>query len=54
MPAHGQGRRVTGIDTDRIENGRIVEEWNNWDTLVLMYQLGVTPEISPEAGEPVA
>ena len=54
MPATGKDVEFTGIDIDRIENGRIVEEWTNWDTLGLMYQLGVIPEVSPEAGEPVA
>ena len=54
MPATGKDVEFTGIDIDRIENGRIVEEWTNWDTLGLMYQLGVIPEVSPQASEPVA
>jgi steroid delta-isomerase-like uncharacterized protein len=54
MPATGKDVEFTGIDIDRIENGRIVEEWVNWDTLGLLYQLGVIPEVSPEAGEQVA
>jgi steroid delta-isomerase-like uncharacterized protein len=37
------GRRisVTGISCGRVENGKIVEGWTNWDTLGLMQQLGV-------------
>lgn len=54
MPATGKDVEFTGIDIDRIENGRIVEEWVNWDTLGLLYQLGVIPEVSPGAGEAVA
>ncbi len=53
MPATGKDVEFTGIDIDRIENGRIVEEWTNWDTLGLMYQLGVIPEVSLESREPV-
>jgi steroid delta-isomerase-like uncharacterized protein len=54
MPATGRRVEFTGIDIDRIENGRIVEEWTNWDTLGLMYQLGVIPEVSAKAGERIA
>jgi predicted ester cyclase len=37
------GRRVTGggITIDRIANGRIVESWQEFDTLSLAQQLGV-------------
>jgi steroid delta-isomerase-like uncharacterized protein len=35
---------VTGIGVDRIENGKIVESWNNWDTLGMMQQIGAIPE----------
>jgi steroid delta-isomerase-like uncharacterized protein len=47
MPATGKEVEFTGIDIDRIENGRVVEEWTNWDALGLMYQLGVVPEAAP-------
>jgi predicted ester cyclase len=35
---------VTGIAIDRIQDGRIVETWVNWDTLGMMQQLGLVPE----------
>ncbi len=37
------GRRITstGITIARFVNGKIAEEWANWDTLGLMRQLGV-------------
>jgi len=32
-----------GICIDRIIEGKIVEEWEEWDTLGLMQQLGIVP-----------
>ena len=42
------GNQVTimGITIHRIEDGKIVEEWENWDALGLMQQIGAIP--SPE------
>jgi steroid delta-isomerase-like uncharacterized protein len=39
------GKRViiTGISIHRIADGRIVEEWQQWDSLGLMQQIGVVP-----------
>ena len=37
---------MTGITIHRIEDGKIVEEWENWDALGLMQQIGAVP--SPE------
>src|SRR5918994_3089871 len=37
---------ITGITIHRIENGKIVEEWENWDALGLMQQIGAVA--SPE------
>jgi steroid delta-isomerase-like uncharacterized protein len=45
--ATGKETTVTGITIDRIDNGKIVESWNNWDTLGLLQQLGVVPELAP-------
>jgi steroid delta-isomerase-like uncharacterized protein len=42
----GKESSVTGITIDRIENGKIVESWNNWDTLGLLQQLGVVPALA--------
>jgi steroid delta-isomerase-like uncharacterized protein len=41
IPATGRRISVTGISCGRVENGKIVEGWTNWDTLGLMQQLGV-------------
>ena len=37
---------ITGITITRIEDGKIVEEWENWDALGMMQQIGAVP--SPE------
>ena len=37
---------ITGITIHRIANGKIVEEWENWDALGLMQQIGAVA--SPE------
>jgi steroid delta-isomerase-like uncharacterized protein len=39
----GKWATVTGIVTFRISDGKIVEGYENWDTLGLMHQLGVLP-----------
>lgn len=44
------GRRVSveGIRIDRIENGKIVESWMQWDTLSLLEQIGAMPRLRRE------
>lgn len=46
MPATGKQATVTGITIDLIADGRIVESWDNWDTLGLMQQLGAIPALA--------
>jgi steroid delta-isomerase-like uncharacterized protein len=43
LPASGAKTAVTGISIDRFEGGKIVEAWNNWDTMGMMQQLGAVP-----------
>jgi steroid delta-isomerase-like uncharacterized protein len=45
------GKRVTitGISIHRIRDGKIVEEWQEWDSLGLMQQLGVVPTLKHKA-----
>jgi len=40
---------ITGVAIHRIEEGKIVEEWENWDALGLMQQIGAIP--SPEEAQ---
>ena len=39
----GKRFTITGISIHRIADGKIVEEWQEWDSLGLMQQLGVVP-----------
>lgn len=43
--ATGQAIGYTGIDINRIVDGRIVESWVQYDALGLLQQLGLVPEI---------
>ena len=45
------GKRVafTGISIHTIHSGKLVEEWQEWDSLGLMQQLGVVPTFKFEA-----
>lgn len=45
IAATGRKITITGMCIDRIANGKIVEEWLEWDALGMMRQLGVVPEI---------
>jgi predicted ester cyclase len=35
---------VPGINISKVKNGKVVEEWSNWDTLGMLQQLGAVPE----------
>jgi predicted ester cyclase len=39
----GKQVAVAGLTISRVENGRVVEEWTNWDTLGMLQQLGAIP-----------
>ena len=43
MEPTGKQTSSTGIQIDRIQNGKIVESWVSWDTLGLLMQLGAIP-----------
>ncbi len=45
------GKRITftGVSIHRISGGKIIEEWQEWDSLGLMQQLGVVPMLKFEA-----
>ncbi len=45
----GNRAAPTGITIDRIENGKVVETWNNWDTLGLLQSMGAIPQ--PEGAQ---
>jgi len=37
--------KLTSVSIDRIVNGKIIEEWNEFDQLSLMKQIGAVPEM---------
>jgi steroid delta-isomerase-like uncharacterized protein len=41
IPATGKRVRVTGTTVSRVENGKVAEDYIQWDALGLMQQLGV-------------
>lgn len=43
-PPTGRQVEMKGISISRIEGGKIVEEWNSYDNLAVMQQLGLVPE----------
>jgi steroid delta-isomerase-like uncharacterized protein len=49
IAASGNQVEVAGISVNRIENGRIAEEWECFDALGMMQQIGAIP--APEAAE---
>lgn len=49
IPATGRRSTVTGITCSRVENGKFVESWTNWDTLGMIQQLGVLPVAAEQA-----
>ena len=43
IPASGRSFRFTGMSVFRVAAGKIAEQWEEWDKLDLMQQLGVVP-----------
>jgi steroid delta-isomerase-like uncharacterized protein len=54
LPPTGKPIRVTGINVDRIVDGRIVEYWHNFDMLGWLEQLGVSVPIELAASSSFA
>jgi steroid delta-isomerase-like uncharacterized protein len=44
IPPTGKHASVTGIGIDKIQDGKIVESWTEWDNAGLMQQLGLVGE----------
>lgn len=50
IPATGKQLHYSGISIDRLADGKIVEEWEECDTLGVLHQLGALgPEADPAA-----
>ncbi len=50
IAATGKQTTVTGMGITRIAGGKIQEAWGNWDTLGMMQQLGVAPQVAAVRG----
>jgi predicted ester cyclase len=48
-PPTGNRMEVTGITIERFSEGKIVEDWTNFDALGLMQKLGMIPEVGQAA-----
>jgi len=44
IPPTGLSAVLNGMAIHRVENGKIVEAWNNWDALGLLTALGAIPQ----------
>jgi len=42
----GKQVKVSGLTLSRLANGKVIEEYTNWDTFGMMQQLGVVPELA--------
>ena len=50
MPPTGKHATSSGIAIDKIQDGKVVETWNQWDNAGLMQQLGIGAEAGAAAG----
>lgn len=50
MPASNKKTTVTGSSIQRIVNGKIVEEWDEFDQLGMLKQIGAIPEMETTKG----
>jgi steroid delta-isomerase-like uncharacterized protein len=50
MPATGRSVRVTGMTIDKVQDGQVVESWNQWDNAGMMQQLGIGEPAAAAAG----
>jgi len=55
VPASGKPVRFAGVQILRFANGKIVDDWEIWDQLGMMQQMGLLPApTSPPGGPPPA
>jgi steroid delta-isomerase-like uncharacterized protein len=50
MPPTGKHAMSTGLSIDKVQDGKIVESWTEWDNAGLMQQLGVGETAGAAAG----
>ena len=42
----GKHVKVSGLTLSRLANGKVIEDYTNWDTFGMMQQLGIVPELA--------
>ncbi len=47
----GKQARVDGISVSTFRNGKIVEDWTQWDALGLLQQLGIAPAMQESGAQ---
>jgi predicted ester cyclase len=52
IPPTGKKGIVLGMTLNRVEDGKIIEAWDNFDTMGMLQQLGVIPAGPPGGGGP--
>lgn len=52
IPASGRVGVVQGMTLNRVEDGKIIEAWDNFDIMGMLQQLGVIPSGPPGGGKP--
>jgi steroid delta-isomerase-like uncharacterized protein len=47
IPATGKDIVVEGLSLTRLKDGKLIEDWTNWDTLGMLQQIGAIPTGAP-------
>jgi steroid delta-isomerase-like uncharacterized protein len=48
MPPTNRKASVSGTSIDKLEGGKIVEQWSHWNVMTLMEQLGIAAVAKPD------
>ena len=54
IPSHGKAMEVEGIRVDRFVGDKIAESWFQWDSVGMLRQLGVLPNLWEDSAVPAA
>ena len=54
MPATNKSATVSGTSIMRLDKGKIVEQWSDWNLLSLMEQLGLAAPSQAQTAQPPA
>jgi len=54
VPASHNPVTITGTTSVRVESGKIVHAWNNWDQLAMMEQIEARPQATAKLSDTIA